>query len=96
MKKTVLIIIAFLCMAGVCESFASNPVSKKGSKEKAEVIKADVANSFQHAAIDVLVAKALKAVEKTGYRTVTVSGGVAANGYFRNLIKKAAEDTLNG
>ena len=41
MKKTVLIIIAFLCMAGVCESFASNPVSKKGSKENAEVIKAD-------------------------------------------------------
>lgn len=57
-----------------------------------EVIKADVANSFQHAAIDVLVAKALKAVEKTGYRTVTVSGGVAANGYFRNLIKKTTED----
>lgn len=55
------------------------------------VNKADVANSFQHAAIDVLVEKAFKAVKETGYDTITVSGGVGANGYFRELLKERAE-----
>ncbi len=48
---------------------------------------ADVANSFQHSAIDVLIEKALLAVEKTGYRTVALSGGVGANGYLRDALK---------
>lgn len=56
-----------------------------------EVNKADVANSFQHAAIDVLIDKALKAVEKTGYRTIALSGGVGANGYLREALAKAVE-----
>ena len=38
------------------------------------VNKADVANSFQHSAIDVLVEKAIKAVNESGYKTLTVSG----------------------
>ena len=45
-----------------------------------EVNRADVANSFQHAAIDVLIEKALKAVDEIAYNTLTVSGGVGANG----------------
>lgn len=51
-----------------------------------EYSKADVACSFQHAALDVLVEKALSAAKQTGYKTITLGGGVAANGYLRNLL----------
>ncbi len=53
--------------------------------------KEDVAASFQHAAIDVLVNKAMKAASVYGYKTVAVTGGVAANGYLRETLKSAAE-----
>lgn len=56
-----------------------------------EVNKADVADSFQHSAIDVLVEKAVMAMEKTGYTTLAVSGGVGANGYLRDLLKETCE-----
>lgn len=56
-----------------------------------EVNKADVANSFQHSAIDVLIEKALKAVKKTGYNTIAVSGGVGANGYLRETLQNAVK-----
>lgn len=56
------------------------------------VNKSDVANSFQHSAIDVLIEKALMAIEKTGYRTLCISGGVGANGYFRDALQKATEN----
>jgi N6-L-threonylcarbamoyladenine synthase len=48
-----------------------------------EINRADVANSFQCSAIDVLVEKAMKAAEQCGYNTIAVSGGVGANGYLR-------------
>ncbi len=60
-----------------------------------EVNKADVANSFQHSAIDVLVEKAVMAMEKTGYTTLAVSGGVGANGYLRDLLKETCEKRGN-
>ncbi len=56
-----------------------------------EVNRADVAHSFQCSAIDVLVDKAIKAVKQTGYKTVTVSGGVGANGYLRDRLKAKTE-----
>ena len=65
-----------------------NSQSQKGL----QVNRADVANSFQHAAVDVLIEKALKAARLTGYKTLTLSGGVAANGYFRELAAQAAEE----
>ncbi len=58
-----------------------------------EINGADVACSFQCAAIDVLVEKGLKAVSETGYKTLTVSGGVGANGYLRESLNKAVEGT---
>ena len=58
-----------------------------------EVNKADVANSFQHSAIDVLVEKAMKAITQTGYKTLAVSGGVGANGYLREALQKAVDKT---
>ena len=57
-----------------------------------DINRADVANSFQHAAIDVLVDKALKATNKLGYKTIAVSGGVGANGYLRSALMEKVKD----
>lgn len=62
------------------------------SSKGVDVNKADVANSFQCSAIDVLIEKALLAVKETGYKTITLSGGVGANGYLR----KKLEETIQG
>ena len=56
-----------------------------------EVKKEDVAASFQHSAIDVLIEKAIKAAEQFNYKTIAISGGVGANGYLREALKKATE-----
>lgn len=57
-----------------------------------EFSKADVAASFQAAAIDVLVNNAVTAAEKYGYSVITAGGGVVANSYLRErLTLKAAE-----
>lgn len=55
------------------------------------VCAADVAESFQRAAIDVLVEKTMLAVKETGYKTVAVSGGVGANAYLRESLTTATE-----
>ena len=56
-----------------------------------EYSKADVACSFQAAAIDVLVDKALQAAKETGVDTITVGGGVAANDYLRLTLTSACQ-----
>ncbi len=48
--------------------------------------RADVACSFQHAALDVLVQKTVEAALKLGIQTVAAGGGVIANGYLRELL----------
>ncbi len=53
--------------------------------------KADVAASFQCAAIDVLVKKTVQAAKERGVHTVTVGGGVAANTYLRESLKAVCE-----
>jgi N6-L-threonylcarbamoyladenine synthase len=45
--------------------------------------RADVAASFQHAAVDVLVSKTLRAVQETGCSRVLLGGGVSANAHLR-------------
>lgn len=52
------------------------------------VNRANVACSFQKAAIDALVKNAMKAVKKSGYETLTAGGGVAANAYLRESLEK--------
>ena len=49
---------------------------------------ADVACSFQHAAVDVLVKKTIKATKALGLNTVTAGGGVIANGYLRATLER--------
>ena len=67
-----------------------NYVHNKQEKGE-EVNRADVAKSFQCSAIDILCKKAFKALEQTGYKTLTVSGGVGANGYLREQLKILAD-----
>jgi tRNA N6-adenosine threonylcarbamoyltransferase len=50
---------------------------------------ADLAASFQQAAIDCLIGKSLQALEKTGLSTLCVAGGVAANGSLRKQLEEA-------
>jgi N6-L-threonylcarbamoyladenine synthase len=49
---------------------------------------ADVAAAFQAAAVDVLVAKTLRAVEATGCRRVLLGGGVASNRGLREAMTR--------
>ncbi len=53
--------------------------------------KADVAASFQRAAVDVLVEKTVEAAIEKGVSTVTAGGGVAANSYLRESLQAACK-----
>ena len=46
----------------------------------------DVAASFQQAVVDVLVKKALRALDRTGVKTLLLAGGVAANTLLRETL----------
>lgn len=56
-----------------------------------EVPRADVAASFQSAALDVLVEKTVETAKKKGVKTVTAGGGVVANGYLRENLQRACK-----
>jgi len=56
-----------------------------------EIIKEDVAASFQAAVVDVLVEKTVRSVNKTGVKNVVVAGGVAANKGLRARLTQRAE-----
>ena len=53
---------------------------------------ADVAASFQEAAVDCLVGKSVQALLRTGLTTLCVGGGVAANARFRQKMEAASQD----
>ena len=52
--------------------------------------RADIACAFQEAIVEVLVSKALRAVELSGLRRLVVAGGVGANRYLRRCLDAAA------
>lgn len=56
-----------------------------------EVNTADVAASFQRAVVDVLVDRSMEAVRRTGYATLAIAGGVAANTSLREALREACE-----
>ena len=56
-----------------------------------EYSKADVAASFQKAAIDVLVEKTVEGAKEKGVSVVTAGGGVAANTYLRESLQTACK-----
>ena len=62
-----------------------------------DVTAADVAASFQHAVVDVLVTKARRAARQVGAKGIVLGGGVAANSRLReHLLDACAEDGLQG
>ena len=61
-------------------------------EQKGETVnKADVACSFQKAAVDMLVDNALKAAKRTGYKSIALAGGVGANTCLRETLTAEAE-----
>lgn len=59
-----------------------------------QIIKEDLANSFQTVATDELVRKTKMAILKTNSKRLIIAGGVSANGYIRNEMEKLA-NSLN-
>ena len=52
----------------------------------------DIAASFQAAVVDVLVAKTMEAASTTKSRSITLTGGVAANSQLRSSLTAVADD----
>ncbi|MDR1952961.1 MAG: tRNA (adenosine(37)-N6)-threonylcarbamoyltransferase complex transferase subunit TsaD [Clostridiales Family XIII bacterium] len=52
---------------------------------------ADVAASFQASVVDVVVAKTQLAIDRAGYKTLTVGGGVASNSLLRRRLTEACD-----
>ena len=61
------------------------------SPEERERSKADVAASFQKAAIEILIENSLKALEKYKIDQLALAGGVACNSLLRNRLKEESE-----
>lgn len=59
--------------------------------KKETVSHEDVAASFQKAVVDVLVTKAMAAINQTGLSTIALAGGVAANSGLREALGNACE-----
>ena len=57
-----------------------------------EALIPDICASFQKAAIDVLAAKAMRAADEYGARSLLLCGGVAANGAFRGELARRASE----
>lgn len=57
-----------------------------------EIVPEDVCASFQAAVVDVLSHKSVKACKDKGYKTITLSGGVAANSALRQRMDELCEE----
>ena len=71
-------------------SFSGLPEEKKPLPGKEDMVP-KIAAAFQAAVIDVLVAKAFKAVVDNGMNLLVVTGGVASNGALREALRREAE-----
>ncbi len=67
-----------------------SPASKSTGEPPIATDVAHIAASFQEAVVDCLVGKAELALERTGYSTLCVGGGVAANGRFREQLEESS------
>lgn len=59
-------------------------------------LKTEISYEFQQAAVNVLIAKTIKAAKEFKVRTVMLSGGVAANQELRKQMKKKAAEIKTG
>lgn len=69
-------------------------VVEKLSAEELEQQKADIAASFQEAAVEVLVEKTLRAAKEYRISDITLSGGVAANSRLRSMFEERLEEGM--
>jgi N6-L-threonylcarbamoyladenine synthase len=63
---------------------------KQSEKQQAEIMKEDIAASFQEAVIDVLAQKFMRAAEREGVDSLVLAGGVACN---KALRQRLTEET---
>jgi N6-L-threonylcarbamoyladenine synthase len=63
-------------------------VKREGGSNVCEQARADIARGFVDAIVDVLAAKALRALEQTGLDTLVVAGGVGANRQLRERLEQ--------
>lgn len=62
------------------------------AEQKGEALpRADIAASFQHAVIDTLCRKAVRAAKEAGVSTLALAGGVSANLALRGALEQAAQ-----
>lgn len=72
-------------------SFAGLKTAAKRMVESNEYPAVVVAKEFEEAAVEVLVKKTIKAAKKFNVKTVMLGGGVSANTFLREEIKREAE-----
>lgn len=60
-----------------------------------ELNREDLATSFQHAVVDVLVSKTIRAAKEYNVKQIILAGGVAANSGLRKELSEAVEAELN-
>ncbi len=62
-------------------------VRREGASNLCEQARADIAREFVEAIVDVLAAKAMRALDQTGLKTLVVAGGVGANTQLRARLR---------
>jgi N6-L-threonylcarbamoyladenine synthase len=72
--------------------YAITPPGSTARRELSTQQIADLAASFEQAAVDVLVTKVAHALDATGYGTLCVGGGVAANSRLRESLEQASRE----
>lgn len=72
------------------KSAVLNYINSKKMKGE-DYSRADIAASFQHAVVDILVHKTVKAVKDRGYGCVVLSGGVSANSALRKVMEERCD-----
>lgn len=65
-----------------------NLIKDTPGSDSDEQVRADIAASFQHAVVDTLVKKCVKALKQTGMSQLVIAGGVSANLHLRDTLEK--------
>lgn len=65
-----------------------NVIKDTPNSDTDPVIRANIAASFQHAVVDTLVKKCVKALKQTGLKRLVIAGGVSANSELRESLEQ--------
>ena len=66
-------------------------IAREKLDSRSAQVQSNISFSFENAVVDVLVQKTIRAAKKYGVKSITLSGGVAANKKLRKELSKAAE-----